>query len=73
MGQTLSFNTGRGYTAEGQQITCEVIGKTVCPILEDEMLEVRFNDTSRGIAGVVTVYSLTQAEIMAAYDSNNYI
>ena len=71
--QSLSFNTGRGYSSEGQIINCEVVGKTTCPILDEDMLEVRFDDVTRGITGVVTIYSLTQSEVMNAYDNNQYV
>ncbi|QHJ74666.1 hypothetical protein VH22019_00102 [Vibrio phage VH2_2019] len=72
--QTLTFNTHRPYTPEGQTLECVVL-----EYLPDEdgfdlfdEYKVKFTDTARGITGVVVVIAFTEQEIMAAYDANQY-
>jgi len=67
IGQELKFNTGRLYTAEGQQIKA-----TVLDITEDGQYSVHFEDTSRMISGVVEVGLFPQSAIMSEYDAGRY-
>ena len=69
---TLTFNTGRQYTQEGQSIECTVLEETVCPVMDWPILRVLFNDTSRGVRGIVEVETLDEASIMRAYDNGHY-
>lgn len=67
VGQELEFNTGRLYTAEGQEIKA-----TVLDITEDGHYRVHFDDTSRMISGEVEVSLFTQSAIMIEYDAGRY-
>lgn len=69
--QAIRFNTGRQYTAEGQDIVVWVTNKTT-----DEWGDVHacnFADLSRGVYGTTTLLSFTKEEFMRAYDANQYI
>jgi hypothetical protein len=58
--KTISFNTGRGYTAKGQRIAAKRIGDRVI-----------FVDIDRGLDYVTSgPCDLTQRAIMRAYDHN---
>jgi hypothetical protein len=73
VGQILRFNTGRGYSAEGQKIEAQVL----CPadIVDGrDRYVVRFADRTRMIYGEVTVSEpVTQRAIMAEYDAGGYV
>ena len=78
------FNTGRGYSADGQVINYEIIS---CDLgAEDWCADyldyvVLFNDTTRGIDGYVEFCahkddnsaSSIQNRIMDKYDANDYV
>ena len=58
--ETISFNTGRGYSAKGQRIAAKRIGDRVI-----------FVDVDRGLDYVTSgSCELTQRDIMRAYDHN---
>jgi len=58
----IQFNTGRPYTAAGQQI-----------VAIQEPHGILFKDFSRGIWGIITEpCELTQAAVMRAYDQYKY-
>lgn len=65
--QEITFNTGRQYTADGQQIKA-----TVLEVMEDGRYRVRFDDISRMITGVVEVTQFSEAAIMTEYDAMRY-
>ena len=67
LSQEITFNTGRQYTAEGQQINA-----TVLEVMEDGRYRVRFDDISRMITGVVEVTQFSEAAIMTEYDAMRY-
>jgi len=70
-GDSLEFNTGRQYTNEGQIIKVKVV--RVQPFLDwmDEYLII-FNDISRGICGIGTVWEFKQSDIMKLYDGGKF-
>lgn len=67
----IAFNTGRGYSPEGQRIVAKVLATEtdeLCP-----MHRFAFADLDRGIFGRATCFGeFTQANVMAAYDAGNY-
>ena len=65
--QEITFNTGRQYTADGQQIKA-----TVLEVMENGRYRVRFDDISRMITGVVEVTQFSEAAIMTEYDAMRY-
>ncbi len=67
LSQEITFNTGRQYTADGQQIKA-----TVLEVMEDGRYRVRFDDISRMITGVVEVTQFSEAAIMTEYDAMRY-
>jgi len=75
--KTITFNTGRGYSAEGQIIVAEEHGELL-PI--DEWLDgaeqqeqyIIFEDKTRGIKGRIDFCELTEKSIMKNYDEKNY-
>ena len=77
---TLTFNTGRPYTAQGQIIEATIVSIEPC---KGGMVYVtaEFNDLSRMIKGRITFLEFddyrptlhdVQREVMAAYDSGKY-
>ena len=68
----LQFNTGRGYSAEGQIITASVVSVAPCEIFGTPLLTVDFHDVTRGVKGRVVVDSFTEAAVLAAYDKGGY-
>lgn len=64
--KSITFNTGRKYTAEGQLVKAT---------LYDDGL-VTFHDISRMITGEfeldLDIFSFDQAEVMARYDNHHY-
>jgi hypothetical protein len=76
-----TFNTGRGYTAQGQRIAFEVIetyrearGTTKgIEVTEDIASVVSFADVDRGIDGTVTIWDEPKpSAVLAAYDRGGY-
>ncbi len=66
------FNTGRGYSKEGQIIEVEVV-KTIKYPSGDDVHRVRFADHTRRIYGIIDVVGpITQQKIMAQYDQGLY-
>lgn len=65
--QEITFNTGRQYTADGQQIKA-----TVLEVMENGRYRVRFDDISRMITSVVEVTQFSEAAIMTEYDAMRY-
>lgn len=68
----LAFNTGRGYSPEGQQIEAKIIAQDVCPVTDRPLFGLRFLDRTRGICGDVVVSQVTADALMAEYDSGRY-
>lgn len=64
----LKFNTGRGYSPEGQIITAVLVSTAPCPLFGTPLHTVDFHDVTRGIRGRVTVCDFTEASVLAAYD-----
>ncbi|MGL4448070.1 MAG: hypothetical protein ACRCXH_13375 [Shewanella sp.] len=74
VGDKLRFNTGRGYTAEGQVIEAAITKISVDPDgFFDPVAHVEFNDLSRYIRHTVAVTTFDQASIMAEYDACRYL
>lgn len=63
-----AFNTGRGYTPQGQRIAWQIIKVALGAI------DVAFVDADRQIDGVVTLEGIepTNARVLAAYDRGGY-
>lgn len=68
----IRFNTGRGYTAQGQLIEARVISREYDEDFDCEFFKVKFVDTARDIAGIVTTSELSEAAIMRQYDNCHY-
>lgn len=74
--QPFSFNTGRYYGPEGQQIDVT----SIQPVPEHKKLlpgcdeyDVIFHDTTRKICGKINVIGMvTQRSVMAEYDEGRY-
>ena len=66
--QRIDFNTGRNYTAEGQQITAEVIAQKHCEIMEETWFLVLMTDHSRGLDYLYEMPQLTRRNVMNRYD-----
>ena len=66
--QAMTFNTGRGYSPEGQTIEVQEVGK-------DDFgdIVVRFQDITRGIKGEMVVWEFTKQAVMNAYDAGRYV
>ena len=81
---TIQFNTGRGYSPDGQVIIA-AFHKNGYDSLEDfydKCFEdtdpdldpyVIFHDKTRGIKGKISLCSLTQKDIMRSYDLGFYV
>lgn len=73
-----TFNTGRGYTAEGQRIAYTTIAKEPHPILEDDSFyTISFADFDRNLDGTVKCLSEhdrepTPSEVLKMYDHGGY-
>lgn len=68
----MTFNTGRGYSAEGQVIRAAVI-KCEIDDCGFEWLTVAFEDKTRGINGIIRdLLYFGEADIMLAYDNVRY-
>ena len=70
--RAITFNTGRGYSVDGQIIIAwtedeEVEGDVLAP-----WPNVKFHDYSRGISGEMEIPSLTVKDVMQGYDSHWY-
>lgn len=69
--QAIAFNTGRGYSREGQRIVAKVLTiehDDLCPAYQ-----FAFADLDRHIFGRATCFgSFDQNNVMAAYDAGNY-
>jgi hypothetical protein len=73
-----SFNTGRGYSAEGQIINWSVLNTEVDDT--GAWFDIEFDDTSRGIKGYVLVNShafypspaALEVSILEKYDAGQY-
>ena len=63
-----AFNTGRGYTPQGQRIAWQIVKVAIGEI------DVAFVDADRQIDGVVTLEGLepTNQRVLAAYDHGDY-
>lgn len=68
----LKFNTGRGYSPEGQIITAVLVSTAPCPLFGTPLHAVDFHDITRGIRGRVMVCDFTEASVLAAYDRGGY-
>jgi hypothetical protein len=69
--QAIAFNTGRGYSREGQRIVAKLLSIDA----DEHMPSYRFAfaDLDRGIYGRATAWgSFDQKTIMAAYDAGGY-
>lgn len=69
---TLKFNTGRGYSPEGQIITAQLISAARCSVFGTLLHTVDFNDTTRCVKGRVVVDTFTPAAVLAEYDKGGY-
>jgi len=67
VGKRIDFNTGRGYTAEGQQITAEVVAQKLDGI-GDMRLLVLMTDHSRGLEYLYDLAELTEGAVLHHYD-----
>jgi len=72
MSWRMSFNTGRQYTPEGQEIEARIISQDDCPILNTTVWKLRFIDRSRAICGDVELLEVTQQALMLEYDAGRY-
>ena len=76
-GETISFNTGRHYSAEGQIIVATMYGVLIpfeewlSGSKEQGDYYVLFHDITRDIKGMVKT-DLTEPAIMNDYDNNDY-
>jgi hypothetical protein len=62
--ETIAFNTGRAYAANGQPISA---------VFDDASGTIAFVDHARSIEGVMRDRTrLSQAAVMAAYDAGRY-
>ena len=68
IGERIDFNTGRGYTAQGQQITAEVVAKKLDGI-GDMRLLVLMTDHSRGLEYLYDLAELTATAVLHHYDA----
>jgi hypothetical protein len=68
---SIEFNTGRGYSSEGQRVEAWVVALDQT-IPEWPVKVVYFNDRSRMIDGLVRVRSLTEKDVMEEYDHGRY-
>ncbi|WP_223508851.1 MULTISPECIES: hypothetical protein [unclassified Pseudomonas] len=68
---SIEFNTGRQYTAEGQIVEAWVVAIDQS-IPEWPVNVVYFKDRSRMIDGLVRVRSLAEKDVMEAYDHGRY-
>jgi hypothetical protein len=67
----IAFNTGRGYSSEGQRIVAQVL--TIEIIGGQPAYLFAFADLDRHIYGRATCYGkFDQNNVMAAYDAGNY-
>lgn len=77
MGKTIKFNTGRGYSKEGQIIVAEEFGdyETFDWFAEEDQADqyIIFKDKTRGIQGRIPFCKLEEGAIMRNYDIGNYI
>ena len=68
VGKRIDFNTGRGYTAEGQQITAEVVAQKLCEDFGDMRLLVLMTDHSRRLEYLYDLAELTPRAVLRHYD-----
>lgn len=69
---TFRFNTGRGYSKEGQVVEVEIL-KTEADREGVDVHEIRFADHTRSIYGKIQVTGeVTMRKIMAEYDTGRY-
>lgn len=67
------WNTGRPYSDEGQIIHARTKdGFVPDPVLNVEPFDVEFSDKTRGVSGIVKVFSFGKAQILSAYDAGGY-
>lgn len=71
VGQFMGFNTGRGYSPEGQRIVAVVVG--IDPTNPRPLARVAFSDITRMISGVVMVSRFDSGSIMDEYDAGRYV
>ena len=71
VGERIDFNTGRGYTAEGQQITAEVVAQKLCEDFGDMRLLVLMTDHSRGLEYLYDLAELTATAVLRHYDGTS--
>ena len=70
VGERIDFNTGRGYTAQGQQITAEVVAQKLDGI-GDMRLLVLMTDHSRGLEYLYNLSELTEDAVLRRYDGTS--
>ncbi len=72
---SITFNTGREYSAEGQIIVATEFGcyDDIDWFGDSDINQyIIFNDITRGIAGKIELCELTETAIMEAYDKGQY-
>lgn len=68
----MQFNTGRGYTPQGQEIEAKILSWQLCPLEGCDVYKLGFIDRSRGICGTLQVAQLIPASVMGEYDAGRY-
>ncbi|ELQ8317564.1 TPA: hypothetical protein L6A34_31315 [Pseudomonas aeruginosa] len=68
----MQFNTGRGYTPQGQEIEAKILSWQLCPLVDRDVYKLGFIDHSRGICGTLQVAQLIPASVMREYDAGRY-
>ncbi len=75
-GKKIEFNTGRGYSKDGQVIKAQEFNTPYedMDFFEDKNLDqyIVFEDITRGIKGRIDLCRLSELDIMRNYDSGNY-
>lgn len=67
----IKFNSGRGYTDQGQRIAATVLEFDDYHIMP--MSKVLFVDIDRGLHGILTIYgTVNQRSIMNEYDESRF-
>lgn len=70
---TITFNTGRGYSTDGQEITATVLTTYIDDMFSETNLIVLVNDKTRNIKQYIDINELTETAVMRAYDNRLYI
>ena len=73
--KTITFNTNRGYSKDGQKISVSFVANTKCPILGNDTVLMELIDHTRHITQFIELDydQVCEANIMHAYDARNYV